>query len=400
MPSFTSRALVLYCGILMSITAVSIDITLAAFSLISLDLNAAYSSVQMIIPVFIIAVGFGQIVMGPLSDRFGRKPIIMMGLLVYLIGAVICLFAPSIEILLFGRAFQGIGAAVGPVLSRAVLRDTFSGQELARNMALATMLFAVGPIVAPLLGAAILQLGSWRYIFLVVVAFILVVLLIGVWFLKETNLNKDDKALSIAKIRQNFQIAFENSQTRFFILMAGPIMMNILLILICLPRIYKDVYNIEGSLFSVIFAFHGIGIIVGQAINRRMITKIGTASAMCVGAAVIFGTTLLMYVLYSTNLLGPYVMAGVMALFATGYLVVLSNATALALDPVGQIAGFASSIFGFSAQFISSIAAASLALWVGGDLPSFIIVMLMLTGGLLAILSFWNWKQKGSFARG
>lgn len=394
MRKFSSRALVFYCGILMSITAFSVDITLAAFSFISNELDAPYASVQMIIPVFIISIGFGQIVMGPLSDRFGRKPIIITGLVIYLIGAVICLFAANIEILLLGRAVQGIGAAVGPVLSRAVLRDNFSGPELARNMALATMLFAVGPIVAPLLGAVILQIGSWRYIFLVIVLFSLGVLLTGVWFLQETNRNKDASALSMGRIKNNIQLAFGNRQSRFFILMSGPIMLNILLILICLPRIFKEVYGIEGSWFAVIFAFHGIGIIIGQIVNRRMIPKIGTANAMRVGACVIFASSVLMGVLYYADFLGPYVISAVMALFATGYLVILSNATALALDPMGHIAGFVSSLFGFFAQFISSIAGALLALWIGGDLSSFIIVMLMLTGCLMTILFFWSESEE------
>lgn len=332
--------------------------------------------------------------MGPLSDRFGRRPIIIAGLVIYVIGALICLLAPNVEMLLGGRAIQGLGAAVGPVLSRAVLRDMFSGYELARNMALATMLFAFGPIVAPVLGAGILQIGSWRLIFLIILLFAVFVLLAAVYLLKETNQSKDIAALSRKRLAQNFRLGLTNPQTRFFILLGGPIMANMLLILICLPRIFKDNFNIEGSEFSLLFAIHGLGIIVGQMINRRMITKIGTGNAMCVGAAVIFLATLLMGTLFQMEALGPYVIVSLMALFATGYLVVLTNATTLALDPLGHIAGFISSVFGFFGQFFSSLAGALLAIWIGGDLSSFIIVLLMLTGSVMTILLYWRQNNK------
>lgn len=172
-------SIVLYCGFLLTVTAFSVDITLPAFGLIAADLGADYGQVQLVVPLFILATGFGQMLAGPLSDRFGRKPVVLGGMALYAAGATICQFAPSIEVLLSGRILQGLGAAAGPVVGRAIIRDLFAGQALARNLALATMIFAFGPIVAPLLGISIMSVGSWRSIFFVITLFGLALLLIG-----------------------------------------------------------------------------------------------------------------------------------------------------------------------------------------------------------------------------
>ena len=393
---FSPKAIVIYCGLLLTMTAFSVDITLPAFTLIASELQAEYSSVQLVVPVFIFAAGFGQIVMGPLSDRYGRKPVILAGLAVYCLGAVICLFAPAIEILLLGRAIQGIGAAVGPVVGRAVLRDLFAGPVLAGNIALATMIFAFGPIVAPLLGVAIMQAGSWRYVFLVIVIFGLSLLISGFLRLGETNQRPDLTATRPSTLWKNLRTVMTNQQSRFYVLMTGPIMAMMLSILISIPRVFKEMYDIDGTMFALLFALHGVGIIIGQIVNRRMIAKFGTAATMRAGAILIFAISLFMLVLNYTGAMGPLVLSFTLILFATGYLVVLANATALAIDPHGQIAGFVSSLLGFWSQFFGSLLAVLLAVFIGGDLTSFIAVLAVITGFVMLTLFLYAVLQKSA----
>jgi len=384
----SQQAIVIFCGLLLSVTAFSVDIMLPAFSIISNDLAASYSSVQLVIPIFILATGVGQIFTGPLSDRYGRKPVILLGLATYTIGAAVCLFASTIEILLLGRALQGLGASAGPVVGRAVLKDMFEGKQLARNIALATMIFAFGPIVAPLLGVGIMSIGSWRYIFFLIMLFGLSLLAMGALKLPETISAKNPDATKGSILLSNALAILRHPQSRLYALMTGPIMAIMITVLISLPRVFNEEFGINGTFFAVLFAIHGFGIIIGQIINRWMINEIGIAPAMRVGAGVLFGTSLLMLALYQLGLMTPYVLSGCMTLFATGYLVVGANANALAIDPHGAIAGFVSSFLGFSGQFVASIVGFLAAMIIGGDLATFIWVVAVLTGSVLSILVF------------
>lgn len=163
-------------------------------------------------------------------------------------------------------------------------------------------------------------------------------------------------------------------------------MAMMIIILVSIPRVFKEAFGIEGALFAILFAMHGIGIIIGQIVNRRMIPVLGIATAMKIGAAVLVITSFAMLILNEADLMGPYVLTGSMIGFATGYLVVVSNSMALALDPHGEIAGFVSSLYGFCAQLVASSAAIIIAATIRGDLSAFIWVLLMLSGAVFTIL--------------
>lgn len=378
--------LIIFCGFLLSATAVSVDITLPAFSLIAGELPADYATVQLIVPVFIAATGIGQLAMGSLSDRYGRRPVVIAGLSVFAAGSAICLIAPDITTMLTGRAVQGLGASAGPVIGRAILRDRFSGRELARNMALSSMIFAFGPIVAPLAGVGILTLGHWRHIFLAILANSVLLIGFAILRLPETAPRRDPAATRPGVMTANTIAVLGHPQSRFYIMMSGLIMGIMLTVLVSIPRVYAETFGITGTLFALLFAMHGTGIIIGQFANRAIIQAFGTERAMLAGSAVLVVTTLLMAVCHALALLDAYAMSAIMILFATGYLVVLANATALTLDPHGRIAGFVSSFFGFTSQVAGSAVAIILAIVIGGNLIYFVYCMFALTSAVFVLL--------------
>ena len=375
----SNPAIVIFCGLLLSVSAFSVDITLPAFSFMADDLAAPYSQIQLVVPVFLACIGVGQIFSGPLSDRFGRKPVMLGGLALFAAGSVVCVMAGSIDMLLAGRALQGLGASGGPVVARAVLRDLFSGRQLASNIALATMVFAFGPIVAPLAGVGLMQFGGWRFIFLAILAFGLLLLAFGVFRLPETIRERDLNALRAFRWRSNLAAMLGNRQSRTYTILFGPIMTMMILLLVAMPRVYDESFGITGTPFAFFFAYHGVGIIIGQYLNRIMIVKIGVENAMLVGSVISVAVSVMMFLLEVAGLLNAYVLSACLMLFAIGFLTIMANAMALALDPHGTIAGFVSSIVESSGRIVASLAGAVFAWVIGGDVHVCVIALLATT---------------------
>ncbi|MDX2201384.1 MAG: MFS transporter [Hyphomicrobiaceae bacterium] len=347
---------IVYCGLLLSVGAFSCDITLPAFWSMHADLGAPIEWVQAIVPVFLIFQAMGQLVFGPVSDRFGRRPVVIGGLVVYLAGAGIALAASSIWAVHLGRAAQGFGSACGIVVGRAVLRDISHGPALARAMAFAMAIFALGPISAPLLGYGLVALGGWRQIFLGMSVFA-AGLLLAARFLKETNAAPNPDALRPDNLLAALVRIATHHQSRYFLLVAAVAQFSIVSFVASAPRFFKQAFDIEGLQFALLFASTGLGIIVGQLANSRLIGILGVKDTTRVAAGVLLlvsaATTLLTLMDWLT---GPAFVA-LMFCFNTSFLVVMANSASLVIDPHREIAGFASSAFGFFTQITASLLA-------------------------------------------
>ena len=138
----------LYCGLMLSLTAFSIDIILPAFPGLSAGLDVSTQKIQLVVPVYLFAMGLAHPFYGALTDRVGRKPGVYFGLSIFIAGTLVCFLATSLSVLLVGRFLQGFGAAASSVICRAMIRDRFSGSELAQNMAIASLFFAIGPVLS------------------------------------------------------------------------------------------------------------------------------------------------------------------------------------------------------------------------------------------------------------
>ncbi len=383
------RFLVFYCGLLMSLGAFSVDITLPSIPAMVAGLDAPYALVQWTVTVYILVSGIGQLFWGAASDRFGRKATIATGLGLYLAGSLIALAAPGIAVLLAGRALQGLGAASAMVASRAMIRDVYSGEELARNLALASMFFALGPIVAPLVGSVVAEFTGWRAIFALLSGWsvILLVLLVRI---PETIVERSPDALSLAVFAERTGRLVRHPQSRRFLVVSAVIMSAMLLILSAAPRIYEANFGITGVTFALFFAVHGTGIVIGQWANRRMIRRFGIVAAAAMGNAVLIAAMLGILAVWAAGLMNPFVLSGLLVLFATSYLIVYSNAGALVLDPHGAIAGHATAIFGFSSQLGGALIVSAMVVFVGGDIGAWAGSILAICLINLALVATWT----------
>lgn len=380
------------CGLLMSLTAFSIDITLPLFSEIAREFNTNIDQVPLTITFYMVFTGIGLFFFGCLSDRYGRRWILAMGLGIFIIGGLLALRADSLFELISARAIQGFGAAAPNILSRAIIRDLYTGKELAQKMAIATGIFSVGPILAPLTGAAILELGGqWNWIFLIMIAYCALLLFCLLAFTKESNLDKNVKATQLSTIANNTKTIFGNQQSRYFIAISAIIAISLLLIISTSPSVYAKTFNISGSMFALFYAVHGIGIIFGQIANHRLIDRIGIVSTSIVATIVMLVGALSISVWPLIDILSPWTVSFSITIFALGYLGVVANATSLLLQSHGDIVGFTAALQGTITMLFSGLVAGLLSVFIQENIV--IWGLTIAAGPALVLMLLLRWQK-------
>lgn len=344
-----------FCGLLLSMGAFSNDILLPSLFSIQRDFDTAIENVQLVVPVFMFISAFGQLVFGPASDRFGRRAAIIVGLGFYVAGTLVALMSAGIASLLVGRAGQGFGSACCQVVARATLRDVHQGTELARAMALATAIFSFGPIGAPLLGIILLSLGNWRFVFLAMLIFASLLLATTVLVMKETNKHQDPRALEPRRLLDAYLRVARHPQSRFFLITASTLFFGIITYVAHSPRLYKTAFGIEGVQFGLLFAFSGLGILLGQLVNHRLIARLGVLAATRLATMILASVATLLVLLATTGLLTWWMFTGLIFSFNAFFLVVFSNSASLVIDPHKEIAGLAASAYGCVTQLCGSL---------------------------------------------
>lgn len=347
--------LVMFTGLLLALNAFSCDITLPAFWSMERSLGAPIEHVQAVIPVFLFCSAIGQLVFGPASDAFGRRPVILVGVALYITGALIAAAAGTLTVALWGRALQGFGSACGAVIARALLRDVHSGPELARTMAFASSVIALGPIIAPLVGYGLVVIGEWRGVFVGMAIYGVGLAAMVITRLQETNKSPDRSAIAPARLGVAIGRVFANRQSRYFVLLSGINSFAILSYVTNAPRLYKNAFDVEGLAFTAMFAATGAGIVAGQYANARLISRLGVMASTRTAALLLCSTAIMIALLSHLGIITLLLFAGLMLIYNASFLVVMSNAVSLVIDPHREIAGVASSTVGFISQLVSSL---------------------------------------------
>jgi DHA1 family bicyclomycin/chloramphenicol resistance-like MFS transporter len=334
----------------MSLNALAIDIMLPALPDIGVSLGLTEpNSLQFVITVYMAGFGVGQLLVGPISDRFGRRAPLLLGVGVYVAAALAAGLAPSFAVLLALRFVQGLGAAGTRVVATAVVRDRFEGRAMAEVMSLAFMVFMVVPILAPTVGELLLWVGPWAGIFAFMGGLALVV---GIWAalaLPETLAPAARRPLTPASILDGFRIVAASRLALWYAL-AGTFIFGALVGFISTAQqIYVDIYGL-GSWFPAAFALVAALMAVSAWLNSRLVRAWGMRR-LSHGALLAFtglSGLLLVLSLVSPGRTPPLpvflgLLAGAMFMFGWA----ASNMNALSLQPLGAVAGTASSAFGF-----------------------------------------------------
>jgi MFS transporter, DHA1 family, multidrug resistance protein len=300
---------------------------------------------QMVLSTFLIGFGVGQFVMGPLSDRFGRRPILLGGMTVYFIASLLAIAAPSFETLLLARALQGLGTSATRVIATSIVRDCYAGRRMASVMSLTMMVFIAVPVVAPAFGQAVLLLTQWRGIFIVLMLYGVVALAWSALRMPETLPETRRRSLAVGEVLDAFRQTVTNRQTLGYALVAGGVLGSLFAYVFTSQQVFTDIYKL-GHYFPLAFAAIAVGTAIAGFVNSRLVGRLGmrVISHGALLGFVAIAATLLVAEKMQMLPLPLFMVLSALMMFAFGLMI--ANFTALAMEPQGHIAGTASSLYG------------------------------------------------------
>lgn len=370
--------------------AISIDAMLPAMPEIAATLSPdAPNRAQLVVTSFVFGMGLGTLIAGPLSDAFGRKILILAGSALYVIAAIACYFAKTLDFLLIARAVQGFGAAAPRVVSTAMVRDLFSGREMARVMSFVMMVFTLVPAVAPLMGQAVIYAAGWHAIFLVYVVFSVVILLWMGLRQPETLALADRRPLSVAALWSATKEVFSARVVLVSIIAQSLTLAALFATLSSMQGIFEQRFD-RAAGFPLWFALIALVSMGGSIINAKVVVRLGMRRVVTrTYAGVVVLTAVLLAVIASGLMPEPLAFPAhilwSIALFAMMGLS-MGNLNALAMEPVGHIAGFASSVIGAIATVVSVVLAVPVGLAFDGTArPLMAGVLVFITMALISM---------------
>lgn len=350
-------ALVIILACLAIFGPLSIDMYLPGLPAIQADLSTSASLVQLTLSACLLGLATGQLVAGPISDAVGRRPPVMVGIVGFIVASLLCAVAPNIETLILCRFLQGFSAAAGVVISRAVIRDLFSGVRAAQFFSYLVLANGIGPIVAPTIGGAILVVTDWRGIFAIMVGLGMVLLLVAWTSLPETNWRESGTTAGLGATLSAFGTLLRDRVFVGYILIMGMGMGTMFAHIAGSSFVLQNLYGISEQLFAVLFAVIAVGYVGMSQVNARLITRIPMRWALMVGLTInLLGAVTVLTIVNALDL-GAAGLVGGLFLVAVSNGLIGPNVTALALTDYPRMAGSASALLGLMTFAVGALVA-------------------------------------------
>ena len=385
----TSRffRLALVLGLLSAIGPFAIDMYLPALPTIGASLGADIGSVQMSLTAFFIALGFGQLFYGPLSDSMGRKPPLYWGLGLFAVASVGCALASDVQTLIALRFLQGLGAAASTVIPRAVVRDLHTGHEAARLMSLLMLVFSISPILAPLVGSVVIAWSSWRGVFWAVMLAALAGLVLTGSMLKETRPASARADSSLRSALRGYAVLLRDAHYLGLVMIGGTAMGGFFTYLANSSFVLMGHYGLSSTQYSLAFALNAVAFIGAAQFNGALGKRFGLAPVVknAVSAALVVMLALLAHYLFGGDRLG--VLIGLYFVASALMGMVIPTTSVLALEEHGAIAGTASALLGTLQMLTGAVMMGVVGLFADGTpLP---MVIGMSSGVLMSFSLTW-----------
>ncbi|WP_298985297.1 multidrug effflux MFS transporter [uncultured Roseibium sp.] len=346
------------------------------------------SAVKLTLTSYFAGFALAQLVCGPLSDAFGRKPTAMAFLLLYLTSSILATFAPTVEFMLVARALQGVGAAVGIAVSRAIVRDQFTGEASARIMNTIAMMLAVGPAISPTIGGFVLELSGWREIFWCMVVYGLALMIAVSFFQTETNPDPGRHHLKPRRLASNYMTLLTDPRFMSPALLIGCGLGNLYTFATILPFVLIHKVGLSPSEFGLTMVLQSGSFIVGTVLTGRLLRFVEAKKLVPFGLALWVVAALLMSFLTLTQEPSIATVMAPVGLFTFALALVLPASFTETLAPFPGIAGAASSMVGFLQCGVAIVASVIIAL-LGDQLLGFGVVLpLVPIAGIVGYLVF------------
>lgn len=337
----------LVLGLLASLGPLCIDLYLPALPEMAGELNTSTATAQLSLTAGLLGLGVGQLIFGPYSDKLGRMRPLLVSLTLLLFASLWCALAPNIDQLLIARLLQGLAGAGGAVISRAIARDLYSGHELTRFFALLMLVNGLAPIVAPVLGGAMLQFMDWRGIFGVLAGIAVLLFTLASLKLSESLPAKRRSQGGILAMLQSLGGLLTQRQFMGLCLTQGFVMAGMFAYIGASPFVLQQIYGLSPQMFSLCFAINGVGLIISAQISSRLSIHWGERKVLKGGLTLAAVSSLLL--LLAASLHAPLVLLLVPLFFSVAVIgIVGPTASSLAMQSQGDKAGSASALIGVS----------------------------------------------------
>jgi MFS transporter, DHA1 family, multidrug resistance protein len=380
----TPRRVVLILGTLTAFAPLSTTIYLPALPSAAHDLGANASEIQLTISALVAGIALGQVVAGPLSDRFGRRGPLLVGLALYAAASLVCAVAPSTPTLITARFGQGLAGAAGIVIGRAIVRDLHSGAAAARLFSMLVLVTGVAPVVAPLIGGQILTVGSWRLIFVALAAIGAIVAIAAALGLPETLPPQRRHPGGVRDTARTLGRLLTERSLVGYALACGLAYGAMVAYISGSSFVLQNVYGASPQAYSAMFAVTALGLVVASQVGARLVGRLGPRRLLTIGVTTSASGGLVALLAVVAGL-GLAVLLPALMLTVSSHGIVLPNATALALADHRDVAGSASAAMGL-VQYTIGGAIAPVA-GLGGEHTALPMTVAMAALGIGAVLA-------------
>lgn len=351
--------IILILGLLSAVGPFSIDMYLPGFPAIAADLHTSVDMVSYTLASFFVGICIGQLLIGPLLDRFGRKRPMVLGMILYLAASVACAFSPTVEMLIVARFFQALGCCVTMVAPRAIIRDLFPVSESAKIFSLMILILGVSPIIAPTLGSFLIAGFGWYAVFLVLGVITLLVLLSVIFFLPESKGADPDFSLKPGPILQSFKIVIRNRQFYMYSISGSIAAAGLFAYLAGSPFVMLTWFGLSEQGYGLIFALIASGLIGCSQVNNLILKKYSSVQIVKVALIIQSLIGVLLFAGSAFQLLNLAGTVILIFLFLSCQGFNFPNASALSMEPFSREAGSASALMGAMQMGAGALAAAS-----------------------------------------